>query len=79
MTATEGHMRACPNCGHQLGRTSEKGFCSFVCKVTFNARQKQYRARRRQERMRKLLAHVHAFTSPGQQLTSRETGPEHGW
>jgi hypothetical protein len=78
MTATEGHMRACPNCGHQLGRTSEKGFCSFVCRVTFTARQKESRARRRKERMRKLLAHFHVFPLPGQQLTLRETGPESG-
>jgi hypothetical protein len=75
---TEGHMRACPNCGHQFGRTTEKGFCSFVCKVSFNARQKAYRAKRRREGLRKLLAHVQALALPGQQLGLRETSPHNG-
>jgi hypothetical protein len=68
-------MRACPNCGHQFGRTSEKGFCSFVCKVSFTTRQKAYRAKRRREGMRKLLAHMQAFGLPGQQVRFGHTGP----
>jgi predicted nucleic acid-binding Zn ribbon protein len=45
-------MKACPECGHRLGMTSDRGFCSYVCKVVHRARIK---AKRRQRRMRMLL------------------------
>jgi hypothetical protein len=71
----EGRMRSCPNCGHQLGRTTENGFCNFACRVSFNARRKACSARRRRHRLRRLLADVHLFP-PEPPLRWHETGPD---
>jgi len=44
-------MKTCPECGHRLGLTATRGFCSHVCRVLFRARMR----RRKREKWRRWL------------------------